>query len=51
MAWHYKAYQKEQPTDDRIAYAKAEIEVKETRRGLWVEDSPVASWHFRHAGR
>ncbi len=51
MAWHYKAYQKEQSTDDRIAYAKAEIEAKEARRGLWVEDSPVAPWDFRQAGR
>lgn len=48
MAWHYKAYEREQSALDRRAYSDAEIEAKAARRGLWVDSEPVPPWDFRH---
>lgn len=48
MAWHYKAYEREQSAIDRKAYADAEIEAKAARRGLWTDTEPVPPWEFRH---
>lgn len=35
MAWHYKAYEREQEPGDRLAYAAAEIAARASKRGLW----------------
>ncbi len=48
LAWHYKAYAKEQPATDQQAYSKAEIDARTARRGLWVDENPIAPWDFRH---
>lgn len=48
MAWHYKAYEREQPSIDRKVYADAESEAKAARRGLWADSEPVPPWEFRH---
>lgn len=48
MAWHYKAYAKEQARADREAYATAEDEAKAARRGLWSDANPTPPWEFRH---
>lgn len=48
MAWHYKAYEREQPAIDRKVYADAENEAKAARRGLWSDAYPVPPWDFRH---
>ncbi|MFZ5882402.1 MAG: thermonuclease family protein [Chloroflexota bacterium] len=37
LAWHYKKYQGEQSYEDRQAYARAEEEARERRRGLWAD--------------
>ena len=34
LAWHYKAYEREQSVIDRLTYADVEIEAKAARRGL-----------------
>lgn len=47
MAWHYKAYQKEQPADKQINYAKAEQTAKDQKQGLWADKCPIAPWDFR----
>ena len=46
--WHYKAYQREQPADDRLAYAAAEKDAAAARLGLWQDAVPVAPWEWRH---
>jgi endonuclease YncB( thermonuclease family) len=48
MAWHYKAYQREQSLADRTAYGDAELEARHSREGLWQNPAPVAPWDFRH---
>lgn len=48
MAWHYKAYAKEQARPDREAYAAAEDKAKADGRGLWSDAHPTAPWDFRH---
>jgi endonuclease YncB( thermonuclease family) len=50
-SWHYKKYEGEQPAVDRTAYALAEREARMAKRGLWVDESPVAPWDYRHGGR
>lgn len=47
FAWHYKTYAKEQPTAEREAYATAEEEARDARRGLWRDASPVPPWEWR----
>lgn len=49
MAWHYRAYEREQTLADREAYAAAENAARAARRGLWAMPSPVAPWEFRSA--
>ncbi len=48
MAWHYKAYEREQDVIDRQEYSDAESESKAARRGLWADAEPVPPWVFRH---
>lgn len=48
LAWHYKAYQKEQPAGERTQYAEAEAAARAKRVGLWRDPRPVAPWDFRH---
>ena len=47
LAWHYKAYQREQSADDRQLYDLTEREAKAAQRGLWRDANPVAPWEFR----
>ena len=48
MAWHYKAYERTQSAADRQAYADAENEAKDAKRGLWVDADPIPPWEWRH---
>ncbi|HSI49160.1 MAG TPA: thermonuclease family protein [Ideonella sp.] len=49
MAWHYKAYVREQSAEDRTSYAAAEEQARSERRGLWREPQPTAPWEFRRS--
>lgn len=51
MAWHYKAYQREQSADDRKLYDIAESDARVARRGLWDDADPTPPWDFRKARR
>lgn len=46
LAWHYKQYEKEQTSQQRKAYARAERDAKTKSLGLWAGNS-VAPWEFR----
>jgi endonuclease YncB( thermonuclease family) len=47
LAWHYKAYELEQPPEERDAYAAAEIRARKLQRGLWIDTAPIPPWDFR----
>lgn len=47
LAWHYKHYEREQPPDERAAYAAEERNARENKRGLWGDAKPIAPWDFR----
>lgn len=51
LAWHYKAYEREQTAQDRLAYAEAERVARERRLGLWADAEPVPPWEFRRRPR
>lgn len=51
LAWHYKAYEREQQQADRLAYAEAERDAQKAGRGLWAEAHPTPPWDFRHAAK
>ncbi len=51
MAWHYRAYGKDQGLFDFTGYALIELEARYRRRGLWADPRPQAPWDFRRARR
>lgn len=51
FAWHYKEYQKEQSTSDRVAYANAETSARNMKSGLWSDPQPMPPWDWRHGGK
>lgn len=48
LAWWYRSYAKDQSKVDRAAYAAAEQEAKDAKRGLWGDVEAVAPWEWRH---
>jgi len=48
LAWHYKAYEKEQNVEDRLRYAFAEQEARARKAGLWTDPDPTPPWEWRH---
>ena len=51
MAWHYKEYQHEQTTHDRLVYRDEEESAKARRVGLWKDANPVPPWEWRKSDR
>lgn len=47
LAWHYKAYAKEQPLGDQESYSAAESLARAKRRGLWVSSEVLPPWEWR----
>ena len=47
MAWHYKAYEREQSQVDRKLYAQSETDARRAGLGLWQDPSPLPPWEFR----
>jgi endonuclease YncB( thermonuclease family) len=48
LAWHYKAYSKEQTSEDRHTYAESEVRAQQAQIGLWTDSNPEPPWEFRH---
>lgn len=51
LAWHYKAYEREQSPSDRRNYAAAEKDAAAARLGLWQDVEPVPPWEWRHPAK
>lgn len=49
LAWHYKQYQREQTSEDRLRYSKGEIDARGQQIGLWADPEPTAPWEWRKA--
>lgn len=47
LAWHYKKYEAEQSTSDRMIYASAEQDARVARQGLWADPSAMPPWEWR----
>lgn len=47
LAWHYKAYEREQSALDRVVYARAEDSARVRHDGLWQDPTPMPPWDFR----
>jgi endonuclease YncB( thermonuclease family) len=47
LAWWYRAYGKEQTTEDRGRYESEEKDAWFRKRGLWSEPGPVPPWEWR----
>ena len=48
LAWHYKAYARDQSFADRQSYAAAEDLAHERKLGLWSDPAAIPPWEFRH---
>lgn len=51
LAWHYKAYEREQSASDRKAYGDAETTARSQRIGLWRDPDQIEPWNFRRMKR
>jgi endonuclease YncB( thermonuclease family) len=51
FAWHYKKYQSQQSSSDRLLYANAEAQARQRRAGLWRDPQPVPPWEWRNSRR
>jgi endonuclease YncB( thermonuclease family) len=49
MAWHYKEYQHEQTTQDRLVYRDKEQNPKASAAGLCKDAKPVPPWEWGNA--
>ena len=47
LAWHYKAYEREQPVTERGRYAAAERQARREQLGLWSQATPTPPWEYR----
>ena len=46
LAWHDKRHQNEQSPEERAAYARAEQEARDAKRGLWADSEPTPPWEW-----
>ena len=47
LAWWYRAYAKEQSSEDRGRYESEENDARLRKRGLWADPAPVPPWDWR----
>lgn len=48
LAWHYRAYAREQSITDREQYRQAEKEARNRLEGLWADTAPTPPWDWRY---
>ena len=51
LAWHYRAYEREQSRSDRDQYRQAEAGARSRQDGLWADAMPTPPWDWRRARR
>jgi len=51
MAWFFKHYQNEHPTEDSVRYMQAQDAAESGHLGLWADKNPTPPWEFRKQGK
>lgn len=51
LAWHYRAYEREQTAANRERYQHAEAGARARHDGLWADAAPTPPWDLRRARR
>jgi endonuclease YncB( thermonuclease family) len=51
LAWHYRAYERDQPAGYRQQYREAEAGARARHAGLWADAAPTPPWDWRRALR
>lgn len=51
LAWHYRAYEREQSATQREQYREAEAGARNRQQGLWRDAHPTPPWDWRQARR
>lgn len=47
LAWHYRAYEREQSIEERGIYRQAETGARARHAGLWTDSDPTPPWTWR----
>lgn len=47
LAWHYRAYERDQSIDERRDYRQAEAGARARNAGLWTDADPTPPWDWR----
>lgn len=47
LAWHYRAYERDQSIDERRDYRQAEAGARARHAGLWTDPAPTPPWDWR----
>lgn len=45
LAWHFKRYSK--GSKDSLLYTTLQKEAKQQKKGLWIQENPIAPWKYR----
>jgi len=51
LAWYYRTYSNDLSPRNRKTYAEAEVSARNSRSGLWKDQSPVPAWTWRKERR
>jgi endonuclease YncB( thermonuclease family) len=51
LAWHYRAYERDQTSEDRHDYRQAENDARARHAGLWTDADPMPPWDWRRVRR
>jgi endonuclease YncB( thermonuclease family) len=51
LAWHYRAYERDQSSEERRDYRQAEAGARARNAGLWTDADPTPPWDWRRERR
>jgi endonuclease YncB( thermonuclease family) len=51
MAWYHRMQEDDLFVGDKTFYAKFEQEARQSKKGLWSQDNPIAPWEYKQKGK